>query len=667
MTQAGSSKRDMMGRLALDLSAERITLLGDAGTGWFRIGDIRFGSAHFPDGVERLRRTARLVQRVLLPESDADAPKVLLVLPETQVEWLNSVDADALDGMRLDVRETPDGVRLALVPLATLAEAEEYVSGLGFAPTGTIAPGPPGSGFDTAWFGLVNDPTEGALAASRQPVVFDRRHITAHPPAELATAMAADTAARQRAEAAARVDPSHLRPLPDSDEAVLPSRPGRRLAGLLWPRAGRVAGLTLLLAGALGAVAYLFAPSTVQAPVTGAPAQIVRAPDLTDGSSDLTEPDAAARAEAPVLPGDPAASASLTERPGDDEIAELEAEGPQDTADAAAAADSDTLVAYYTPAPGLSAPIGLELAPGDTLNQPGLDPAIGADALALPPAWLPSQDDRPRPLTAPPLAELQFAVDARGLVLAVPSGAVSPDGHLVFAGPPPALPARRPETVPDAALPPPPLTDRAALAEDDPLRRLSPRQRPEGLRESHERSQLGGRTRQEMAGFRPEERPASIQETAAAATAPTQYAIAAGPRPPQRPADLRQRAERSAQRAATAAVATASTAAVATPAPARTAPAASAAPSRDVVARSQSEQGTKAATDPNKIDLSEVNLLGTFGRGSALRALVRMPDGDVVNVSVGDRMDGGQVQAIGTGQLTYVKRGRAVTLRMPKG
>ena len=73
------------------------------------------------------------------------------------------------------------------------------------------------------------------------------------------------------------------------------------------------------------------------------------------------------------------------------------------------------------------------------------------------------------------------------------------------------------------------------------------------------------------------------------------------------------------------------------------------------------------ATDADLLDLSEVNLLGTFGSSADARAIVRMPNGKVMNVAVGDKLNGGRVAGIGEGELYYVKRGKTLTLQMPRG
>ncbi len=82
-------------------------------------------------------------------------------------------------------------------------------------------------------------------------------------------------------------------------------------------------------------------------------------------------------------------------------------------------------------------------------------------------------------------------------------------------------------------------------------------------------------------------------------------------------------------------------------------------PTRSVVA--------KQATLANAINLSKTNLIGVFGSPSNRYALVRQPGGRMVKVAVGDRVDGGRVAAISERELTYIKNGQNVTLKMPKG
>jgi type IV pilus biogenesis protein PilP len=72
----------------------------------------------------------------------------------------------------------------------------------------------------------------------------------------------------------------------------------------------------------------------------------------------------------------------------------------------------------------------------------------------------------------------------------------------------------------------------------------------------------------------------------------------------------------------------------------------------------------QAATQQRAIRTRDANLIGVFGSPSNRRALVRMPNGDVVRLQVGDRFDGGQVSAIGDSELRYVRSGQDMVLRI---
>ncbi|MGL4309038.1 MAG: hypothetical protein ACRCSU_01025 [Paracoccaceae bacterium] len=75
----------------------------------------------------------------------------------------------------------------------------------------------------------------------------------------------------------------------------------------------------------------------------------------------------------------------------------------------------------------------------------------------------------------------------------------------------------------------------------------------------------------------------------------------------------------------------------------------------------------KTATVANAINLSKVNLIGVYGSAKNRRALIRTENGRYVKVEVGDRIDGGKVAAIGENQVSYVKGGRTVVLKMLRG
>ena len=83
-------------------------------------------------------------------------------------------------------------------------------------------------------------------------------------------------------------------------------------------------------------------------------------------------------------------------------------------------------------------------------------------------------------------------------------------------------------------------------------------------------------------------------------------------------------------------------------------------------ASSATRAGTRA-TIARALDLKQVNLLGVFTRNGRKTALIRLKNGQRKIVQVGDRLDGGRVAAIGKTEVQYVKRGRNITLSLPKG
>lgn len=278
------------------------------------------------------------------------------------------------------------------------------------------------------------------------------------------------------------------------------------------------------------------------------------------------------------------------------------------------------------------------------------------DAVALPAVPGLAPDARPATPAAPAPPGTEFTIDARGLVVATPEGALTPDGVLVRAGPPPVIP---PDT-PTRAVPVPGVTlTEDAAAELERLSDIRPRSRPSDLIEQQERGALGGRTRTELSGLRPRPRPEATVQAAAVSTDPdavtaalaeavedaapeaTPQAVAASLKPRTRPGDFERIVREAPQQSA----------AAATVAPRI--------PSSASVARS--------ATDRNAINMRQVNLIGVYGSPSNRRALVRLSNGRYQKVQVGDRMDGGRVSAIGDSELRYNKRGRDVVLRMPKG
>ncbi|RYG93012.1 hypothetical protein EU803_02580 [Loktanella sp. IMCC34160] len=315
----------------------------------------------------------------------------------------------------------------------------------------------------------------------------------------------------------------------------------------------------------------------------------------------------------------------------------------------------------------------------DDVFLAAVDPhSPSADAIALPAIALSAPDPViPFPVNPPP-ADAVFERDARGFILATTVGTRLPDGLIVYAGRPAVVPPARPDIAPtpgdDATEDP--TTEEVALPEGPQvtpggvsLAGLRPRPRPGDFSDSAERDTLGGFTRAELAGFRPRARPEDLApppppadaDAIAAALAgaidpaaeATDLAVAVSVRPDARPRNFDRivSAARSNPQPAPAAAAA--------PAPSASAFVAPNGPVPGGVAR--------AATEDNVLRLRDINLIGVSGSSSNRTAIVRLSNGRIEVVRVGDRLDGGQVSAIGENALSYVKRGRTITLEMPRG
>lgn len=296
------------------------------------------------------------------------------------------------------------------------------------------------------------------------------------------------------------------------------------------------------------------------------------------------------------------------------------------------------------------------------------------DAVALPEARAPT-DQRPPAQSSPAAPGTTFDLDQRGLVVATPEGAVTAEGVTVFAGRPPVSPegmptrfARTPGVDPE-----PESADEVAQE----LAGVRPRLRPGTLIESNERAQLGGLSRNELAEVRPRPRPATLaavalalrdaaplvdtdpdaetaEDEADALDSATAQAIASSLKPLARPRDFSDTVESSREASPAPQQQVASAAALSAPRSA-----APQIPSAASVAQQATVRGA--------INLRQVNLIGVYGQPSNRRALVRLSNGRYQKVQVGDRLDGGQVRAIGENELSYVKNNRAIVLTMPRG
>jgi len=291
----------------------------------------------------------------------------------------------------------------------------------------------------------------------------------------------------------------------------------------------------------------------------------------------------------------------------------------------------------------------------DNIYLTSVDPKISwQDAVSLP---IVSRNASNQPLdsiSSPAKHSTRFVMDERGLVLATPQGSLTPDGVTVFAGAPAVLPVRRP-----AAL------VITAPAVPDPLpAKIRPKSRPKDLVEQTETEQLGGRSRAELAAFRPKPRPADLKVAIKEPEAvkepevveelnrtPSAQDVVLSNVPNHRPRNFQKTVALS--RAAQ---------------PSTTAKAAAAVPRSQTITPTGRTTASVArlATTKNALRLKRTSLIGVYGSPSKRRALVRLANGRYVKVKVGQRVDGGKVAAIGAHELRYVKGGRTIVLKMPK-
>jgi len=182
------------------------------------------------------------------------------------------------------------------------------------------------------------------------------------------------------------------------------------------------------------------------------------------------------------------------------------------------------------------------------------------------------------------------------------------------------------------------------------LAAFRPKSRPNNLAEQNERAPLGGSTLSEIASIRPRARPEGLVKVVSidpsVIAAATDQAVLASVRPRSRPANFASKVQEQQDRQA------------ATPVP-RNQVVAPTIPTTASVARN--------ATQENVIKLRKINLIGLYGSSNDRRALVRLSSGRYKKVKVGDRIDGGRVAAISDSELRYVKGGRTLVLKMPRG
>ncbi|WP_170324602.1 hypothetical protein [Ruegeria arenilitoris] len=346
------------------------------------------------------------------------------------------------------------------------------------------------------------------------------------------------------------------------------------------------------------------------------------------------EPDVAPVEDAGPSPTDAAILEALNVEPTLVEEVDREPE-PQDI-------PAQPAIEITTPAP-LTSPA---LTPEDDLYLASIDNSdLSKDAIAQPSVESFATDMPFDQVALPSIAGSRFDLDERGLVIPSTEGTLNPEGIAVYLG--------RPSKAPPA----PPLRFEQEPSLEEPSDRLAglrPKPRPDDLVERFERQQLGGRSREELAALRPKVRPASLLQPEIEETpAPVVLGGMRVPRPKTRPAGLaRSPSTQTASLGSAAGIGQIDTDGFK---PKAVAPKI---PSSASVARQ--------ATIDNALNLRKLNLIGVYGTPANRRALVRLPSGRYKKLKVGDRLDGGKVIAIGDNELRYQKKGRNVTLKMPR-
>lgn len=358
----------------------------------------------------------------------------------------------------------------------------------------------------------------------------------------------------------------------------------------------------------------------------------------------------------------------------------------------------------------------------DEIFLAGMDaPPSISDPLTLGPLSTARDASPEAPMPPPPFGTV-YQFDADGRIVPTPEGITTPEGVELIAGRPPVLPPVRPEAVTALASAPiaPPAPEATPLSTEAPAQLATdvspadtfaadpaladnrPRSRPADLAPAapaageDDDASLAPAEDSRFASLRPRPRPQAVlaageasrraSEAAslaagAALSAATDAAVAEANAdgsisplavsvsrvPAPRPRDL--------SRAVEAAVAAATQ-------PSRTTAAAASAPAPQEHLDESDEEPevasvapriptkanvAKQATYVNAINLSKINLVGVYGTQSKRYALIRQSNGRYKKVRVGDRIDGGTIQAITANEVRYQKGGRLISLEMPKG
>ena len=676
-------------RFALSLSFEGIGLEEYAKGASSKIAEAISDKDDFDQRMSELSRKAEAMS--------GDGLRVALILPNEQIKFVSIAcpdDADpitinehilrtmdgatpySMDELRFDHHLANGTLHVAAVALETLNEAEEFAKNYGFSALACIARTDADTFPTEVFFGLsdaplglmprlsIEEPED--IEDSALPVIEFAWRDTA----EDTTIIASTAPLPVEARLSLTPEPSSptAKPIAATNEAIIAkqSELGAKIAaripennaGQSW----RAPALLLLLIALIGGATWVYLR---QEPEIAQPEIEPLAPEVqqTTGTPDPTP---AAPTPAPETQDVPRAPLTAMAPPSPDVISPVETESavldPEGEAELEFADQGPAASSNYADLvlPFLTDP---EVIPNDALERIYIASGVWAlepiaptmpDQVTLGDLYVASIDPRFEQHDAIALGSIQnpfadqiflsppspapegtvFVLDERGLVIPSSEGTLSPDGHRVFAG----LPNFRTPERPNLIVEPAPVAIRLTNT-GLPINELKPRLPPTAEEEPVIISAA--------AGIRPRLRPDDLATPAAIAEAIASAQASArtsSVMPRLRPKDLK------------IPVQTAST------------PTTRNRPSDETVTRQNSSNFVAAeATIKDAINLRKINVIGIYGSRSNRRALVRMTTGRRVIVEVGDRLDGGRVAAISDSELRYVKGGRNVVLKIPKG
>ena len=677
-------------RFALSLSFEGIGLEEYAKGASSKIAEAILDKDDFDQRISELSRKAEAML--------GDGLRVALILPNEQIKFVSVACPDDADPITINehIQRTMDGATpypmdelrfdhhladgilyVAAVALETLKESEEFAKNYGFSPLACIARTDTDTFPTEVFFGLSDAPLglmprlsteepEEDVEESAPPVIAFARLDTPEDTTNIAST------APLPVEARLSLSPEPVSPTAKSIAATIEAiiakqgelgakitaRIAESNAGQSW----RAPAILLLLITLIGGATWAYLR---QEPNIAQPEIELLAPEVQQ-TAGIPDPTPAAPSPTPETEDVPRAPITAMAPPSPDVISPVETESaalhPEgevelEFADQGTAASSNyaDLVLPFLTDPEVIPKDALEriyIASGVWALEPNaptvpdqvtlgdlyvasIDPSFEQqDAIALGSIQNPFADQIFLSPPSPAPEGTVFVLDDRGLVTPSSQGTLSPDGHHVFAGLPNFRPPERPNLIEEPAHVAIRLTNTGL-----PINELKPRLPPTAEEEPVIISAA--------AGIRPRLRPDDLATPAAIAEAIA--SAQAGARtssvmPRLRPKDLK--------------------------IPVQTAltPATRNRPSDETVTRQNSSSFVAAeATLKDAINLRKINVIGIYGSGSNRRAMVRMTTGRRLMVEVGDSLDGGRVAAISDSELRYVKGGRNVVLKIPKG